>query len=108
MRTLTLLFHSLRMAASARRAPARRFKQRPDLRTALATAGADELRLTLDEKTALDAYAIDFEINGVKAKALCVADFPKFPMLATCERGKGIKDFIMDVRSWSLAQEPWF
>lgn len=48
-------------------------------------------RITLDEKTALDAYAIDLEINNVKAKALCVADFPKFPMLATCEGGEGIQ-----------------
>jgi hypothetical protein len=65
-------------------------------------------RITLDEQTALDAYAIDLEINGVRAKALCVADFPKFPMLATCERGEGIKDFIIDVRSWSSARKLWF
>ena len=65
-------------------------------------------RITLHDKTTLDAYAIDLAINGVTAKALCVADFPKFPMLVTCERGEGTKDFIIDVRSWSLAQKPWF
>jgi hypothetical protein len=65
-------------------------------------------RITLDEKTGLDAYAINIAINGANVKALCVADFPKFPMLATCERGEGIKDFIIDVRSWSWAQKPWF
>jgi hypothetical protein len=65
-------------------------------------------RITLNEKTALDAYAINIAINGTNVKALCVADFPKFPMLATCERGEGIKDFIIDVRSWSWAQKPWF
>ena len=65
-------------------------------------------RITLDEKTAFDAYAIDLEINGVKAKALCVADFPKFPMLTTCEGSEGIKDLVIDVRSWSSARKLWF
>jgi hypothetical protein len=61
-------------------------------------------RITLDEKTALDAYAINIAINGANAKALCVADFPKFPMLATCE-GDGAFKGVIDLRSWSAAQK---
>lgn len=64
-------------------------------------------RITLDEKTGLDAYAINIAINGANVKALCVADFPKFPMLATCEGDSAFKG-VIDLRSWALAQKPWF
>jgi len=64
-------------------------------------------RITPDETTSLDAYAINIAINGANVKALCVADFPKFPMLATCE-GDGAFKGVIDLRSWSAAQKMWF
>lgn len=64
-------------------------------------------RITLDEKTALDAYAVNITVNGAQTKVLCVADFPKFPMLVTCEGDGGFKD-VIDVRSWRSARKLWF
>jgi len=64
-------------------------------------------RIILDQSTAFDAYAVNIAINGAHAKALCVADFPKFPMLATCE-GDGAFKGVIDLRSWSAAQKMWF